>query len=115
MIKPPMHQSIFVSSPKVDEDGNPLRDRFGNKLMGAPKRYPARVRRSDAIIRNSDGKVIQTNLEIHCGSDVPIVSKQRIGFEDVNGVQGECLIERIKDSVNLSATKVYFKVVNAYE
>lgn len=114
-MRPPMKQNIYVSVPKLDDNGNPVTDRFGKPIMGEAKKYPARIRRGDSFIRNRDGTLTHTNLTIHCDSDVPIESKQHVGFEDVNGVRGECLIESVSDSVNLSANKVYFKVVRAYE
>ncbi|GAB3065244.1 hypothetical protein JCM19029_19570 [Salinicoccus sesuvii] len=107
-MRPPMHQKIWHKA----ETDNGDTDRYGDPIMTEKTLdYDARVRRESNVIQKPDGTTVDTNLEIDVPAEAQVKAGQDIEYVDIEGNEGAGRIEDIKESTNLSATKVYFKVL----
>lgn len=112
-MRPPMHQKIFIKSQTaLDEDGNEIKDRYGRPVYrDVEKKYPARVRRKANQVRDKEGIIYDADMEIDVPEDAPVEARMNIRFQNIDGTIQDGIIESITDSVNLSGTRVLFKVL----
>ena len=103
-----MHQKIWFKTQKDNGDT----DRYGRPILSETEvEYKARVRRKTNEIRQSDGSVHNTNLEIDVPAYAEVQARQSIHYENIDGSVGDGIIESIEDSVNLSGSRILFKVL----
>lgn len=110
-MKPPMHQKVWYTTEQLDTEGNPITDRYGRPLPGKEFEFPARVRRRTNDVRDTDGVIHNTDLEIDVPPEITVKARDEIIYETIEGTREKGIVMNIEDSVNLSGRKVFFKVL----
>jgi hypothetical protein len=110
-MKPPMKQSITFSLPKLNENGEPLRDKYGRPIASEPQEVPARVVREVSIVRDAQGQERRVNLEIDVPPEVEPDPGTEITFTTIGGKTETGTVVTMRDSTNLAGDRVYFRTL----
>lgn len=103
---PPMKQKVWLATTTEELD------RYGRPIVSETvKDYKARVRRKTNEIRSADGSIHNTDVEIDVPPHAPVKARQTIEYQTMEGVRETGTIQSIEDSVNLSGSRVLFKVL----
>lgn len=109
-MKPPMPHEITAHMPVLDEQGNPITDKYG-KPKTEPKHSSARVQFKSQLVRTADGREHQVNLEI----DLPPNFNPDEGTEveglDAGGNPFKGTIKAKEDIISLMGNKVHYRTV----
>lgn len=110
---PPMNQSLTVNSTRsVDENGNPITDRYGREIFeDFPVTYSAGVKQETSRIVRDNGVIHDTNFVIDVENNVPVESKMNIKFTDIDGNSHEGIIEKISEATNFAGNRILYKVL----
>jgi len=108
---PPMKQQITYSVPKLDENGQPLRDKYGKPIASAPQTSVARVVRDVSIVRDAQVQERRVSLEIDVPPDVEPVIGAEITFTTISGKTEKGTVVTMRESANLAGDRVYFRTL----
>lgn len=115
LLIPPMHQSITFKEMQLDENGNPLTDRYGKPLPSEEVTSMANVRSIQKVVRTTDGAVSLGDYEIDVPSNVSLKSGTKITFVTIQGEEKTGIVESVEEVVPITFNKVIFKVLHVNE
>lgn len=109
-MKPPMRQKIWFDYPVYDDEGNPIKDRYG-KIKTEPKESKARVQFKSNIVKDAKGEERRTSVEV----DLPTSFNPTVGagyeYTDSDGNTTTGTLISKDEAINLAGTKVYYRTV----
>jgi hypothetical protein len=109
--KPPMSETITIFSPILDGNGDPTKDDFG-RFQYTSRTATARVSYTAKTVRNRDGHEKQATLEIDLPSAEEISYGCKIEWTNRFGELVKGTVLTIKETLNYSGAKVYFRTVH---
>ncbi|GIN93326.1 hypothetical protein J22TS1_43770 [Siminovitchia terrae] len=107
-MKPPMRQQVTAHIPILDENGEPIKDRYG-RPMTETKTSKARVQFKSSIIRDAKGEEKRITLEIDMPPDFNPPNGSKIEYVTMDGEKAEGTIIVKDEAVNLAGSKVYYR------
>lgn len=109
-MKPPMPHEITAHMPILDEHGKPITNKYG-KSTTKPKRSAARVQFKSQLVRTSDGREHQVNLEIDLPPNFNPDEGTEVEGKDAGGNPFKGTIKTKEDIISLMGTKVHYRTV----
>ncbi len=109
-MKPPMPHEITAHMPVLDEQGNPITDKYG-KPTTKPKQSEARVQFKSQLVRTLDGREHQVNLEIDLPPNFNPGEGAEVEGKDAGGNPFKGTIKAKEDIISLMGTKVHYRTV----
>src|SRR5699024_4665180 len=107
---PPMRQKVTANVPILDEDGQPIIDKYGRPQTKAIQ-SKARVQFKSQLVRDAMGREHQVNLEI----DLPRTFNPDVGtkvdYVTIAGNEASGTIRAKEEAINLSGSRVHFRTV----
>ncbi len=107
---PPMRQKVTANVPILDENGNPITDKYG-KPKTKPIDSKARVQFKSQLIRDANGQERRVNLEIDLPRDFNPESGTKLDYVTIDRKEGSGTIVTKDETTNLSGSKVYYRTV----
>lgn len=109
-MKPPMNQEITAEVPILDDNGQPIKDRYGRPQTESIN-SKARVQFSSTWIRDQLGGEYEINLQI----DLPPEFNPEVGttveYTTIDGMTRSGTIRGKDEAVNLAGNRVYYRTV----
>lgn len=107
-MKPPMRQWVTAHIPVLDENGQPVKDKYGKPLTEA-KTSKARVQFKTSLIRDAKGQEKRVALEIDMPPNFNPPDGSKIEYTTMGGEKAEGTIITKDEAVNLAGSKVYYR------
>lgn len=110
-MKPAMRQKATISRAVIGPDGKPKLDRFGKPIV---EQVPtkARVRTITKLIRTAAGNEHDSFVEIDIPHTVAARAGDKVDYIKIDGTPGSGQIVEISESVNLTASRVWFRTLH---
>lgn len=105
-----MSDTVIVSNPKLDDEGNPIKDQYGRYIYEKMSSI-ARVQHTTKVIRDSQGQELHPKLEIVLPSETRVGYGSEIDWTDRFGQPVKGSVVSIDESLNYSGNQVYFRTV----
>lgn len=115
LLVPPMKQEMSYYSPELDENGNPITDRYGDPIPAQKQTHKANVRSIQKIVRTTDGAVSLGDYEIDVLPGVFLDTGTEISFKTVQGESKTGLVQSVEEVVPITFDTVIFKVLHVNE
>lgn len=109
-MKPPMNQRIIAQVPVLDDDGNPVKDKYGHPET-KENNSKARVQFKSQLVQDSEGQEHKVNLEIDLPPEFNPGDGVEIEGKDAGGNRFKGTIKTKEDILNLSGAKVHYRTV----
>ncbi|HLR69427.1 MAG TPA: hypothetical protein VK105_20260 [Virgibacillus sp.] len=109
-MKPPMPHEVTAHMPILDEQGNPITDKYG-KPKTEEKKSEARVQFKSQLVRTADGREHQVNLEIDLPPSFNPGEGQEVEGKDAGGNPFKGTIKAKEDIISLMGSKVHYRTV----
>lgn len=110
-MRPPMNQSVTYAVPKLDAEGNPLRDKYGRPIGSEPQEIPARVVREVSVVYDAQGTERRVGLEIDVPPEVEPEQGSEITFTTASGKQETGTVVTMSEATNLAGDVVYYRTL----
>jgi hypothetical protein len=105
-----MPHKINAHVPVLDGNGKPITDKYGKPQTKAID-SKARVQFKSQLIRNSDGREHQVNLEIDLPPGFNPDEGTEVDGKDASGNPFKGTIKAKEDIINLTGSKVHYRTV----
>lgn len=105
-MKPPMRNKVTVHVPILDDEGQPISNKYG-KPKTKPITSKARVQFKSQLIRDAEGREKKVSLEI----DLPNNIHVQDGTEIEYGKEASGTVVAKEEAINLAGSKVYYRTV----
>lgn len=109
-MKPPMPHKITAQVPVLDDNGKPVKDKYGNPET-EEKRSQARVQFKSQLVQDSEGQQHKVNLEIDLPTDFNPGDGVEVTGQDAGGNRFNGTIKAKEDIINLTGSKVHYRTV----
>ncbi|MCR1833059.1 hypothetical protein NSA56_01440 [Oceanobacillus caeni] len=107
---PPMRQKVTANVPILDENSNPITDKYG-KAKTKPIDSKARVQFKSQLIRDANGQEKRASLEIDLPTNIDAQNGIVVEYTNANGRKVKGTIIAVDEATNLSGSKVYYRTV----
>lgn len=108
MAKPPMPDDITLHVPQLDDNGEPLKNRYGQAIL-TQRSSKARVKYTAERIFTATGSEAQAVLEMSLPPETEVHSGDIVEWVDRFGVTVKEPIVQLKEILNYSGTVVYYR------
>lgn len=108
MPRPPMRETIKLSIPVRDANGDILKDKYGRPAEYKEIVTKCRVSYTTREIQGSDGKRYVASIEIDLPSKTPIDNMMKVLYEPKGRQKVEGQVISVDAAYNLAGTKEYY-------
>ena len=109
-MKPPMKQKVTAHMPVLDENGEPIRDKY-DRPVTETKTSKARVQIKNNVVLDTIGSEKLANVEIDLPPAFNPEAGSQIEYVTIAGNKGSGTIISKDEATNIAGSKVYYRTV----
>ncbi|PTK30826.1 hypothetical protein BUZ49_04090 [Staphylococcus hominis] len=109
-MKPTMRQRLIIKKPKLDANGNVMRDRY-SKPITTEQEFKCHTRVHGEESKTLDLRIENARDEIDVMPNVPVDEGLEVEYTTISGHLKKGVIKAITETPNLTGSKIYFRTL----